>query len=224
MSEYNLDADLFMRVRRAIGQEAALYYLTGVYVEPMPENEGVLLIATDGRVMLVARDRKGRAPKPTIVALTLPEEARPDRMECDEGCCALAPVNYDGARLVFDLPETAPVVAVIMRDNRPWRHAIAERINGNFPNWRKVWPANAKANAKYEPRKGHQAYGISTDLISRVAGGSYIVLRPHHGGPAQQIIFDGRREIVGLIMPCDLAMIGDSAALADSLAAREDTE
>ena len=140
MTEYNLDADLFMRVRRAIGAEETRYYLTGVHVEPAPGG-GALMVATDGRVMLVARDPNGVAPASAIVQLTMPESSPPDPSCCDDGCCALMADSYIGARLTFDLTDEGPVVAAMMRGSHPWKHAIVERIKGQFTDWRKVWSA-----------------------------------------------------------------------------------
>lgn len=217
MTEYNLDADLFMRVRRAVGAEETRYYLTGVYVEPAPGG-GALMVATDGRVMLVARDPLGIAPAPAIVRLTMPESSPPDPSCCDDGCCALMADSYIGARLTFDLPDEGPVVAAMMRGSHPWKHAIVERIKGQFPNWRKAWSAGAK---QITPSKDHQAFGINPDLLARITAGDKIVLRPLHGGPAQQVIFDGIGEMAGVIMACDLTLIEGSAQFADSLAGAE---
>ena len=214
MSEYNLDADLFMRVRRAIGTEEIRYYLTGVHVEPAPGG-GALMVATDGRVMLVARDPHGVAPASAIVQLTMPESSPPDPSCCDDGCCAIMADSYIGARLTFDLPDEGPVVAAMMRGSHPWKHAIVERVKGQFPDWRNVWSAGAKP---IKPRKGHQAFGINPDLLARITAGDRIVLRPLHGGPAQQVIFDGIAEMAGLIMPRDLTQTEGSAEFADSLA------
>ena len=217
MTEYNLDADLFMRVRRAIGAEEIRYYLTGVYVEPAPGG-GALMVATDGRVMLVARDPHGVAPASAIVQLTMPESSPPDPSCCDDGCCALMADSYTGSRLTFDLPDEGPVVAAMMRGSHPWKHAIVDRIKGEFPNGRKAWSAGAK---QITPRRDHQAFGINPDLLARIAGGDKILLRPLHGGPAQQVIFDGIGEIAGVIMVCDLTRIKPSAEFADSLADAE---
>ena len=214
MTEYNLDADLFMRVRRAIGTEETRYYLTGVHVEPAPGG-GALMVATDGRVMLVARDPHGFVPAPAIVQLTMPESSPPDPSCCDDGCCALMADSYAGVRLTFDLPDEGPVVAAMMRGDHPWIHAIVERIKGQFPNWRKAWSAGAN---QITPRRDHQAFGINPDLLARIAGGDLIVLRPLHGGPAQQVIFDGIEGMAGVIAPCDLTRIKPSAEFADSLA------
>ena len=214
MTEYNLDADLFMRVRRAIGTEETRYYLTGVHVEPAPGG-GALMVATDGRVMLVARDPHGVAPAPAIVQLTMPESSPPDPSCCDDGCCALMADSYVGVRMTFDLPDEGPVVADMMRGAYPWKRAIVERVKGQFPNWRKAWSAGAKP---IKPRRDHQALGISPDLLVRITAGDPIVLRPLHGGPAQQVIFDGIVEMAGVIMPYGLTRIEGSAEFADSLA------
>ena len=217
MTEYNLDADLFMRVRRAVGAEETSDSLTGVHVEPEPGG-GALMVATDGRVMLVARDPHGFVPAPAIVQLTMPESSPHDPSCCDDGCCALMADSYIGARLMFDLTDEGPVVAAMMRGSHPWKHAIVERIKGQFPNWRKVWSAGAK---QITPRRDHQAFGINPDLLARIAGGDKIVLRPLHGGPAQQVIFHGIGEIAGVIMPYGLTRIKPSAEFADSLADAE---
>ena len=217
MSEYNLDADLFMRVRRAAGAEETRYYLTGVYVEPAPGG-GALMVATDGRAMLVARDPQGVVPAPAIVRLTMPESSTPDASRCDDGCCALMADSYVGVRMAFDLPDEGPTIAAMMRGTHPWKHAIVDRVKGQFPDWRNVWSAGAKP---ITPRRGHQAFGINPDLLARITAGDRIVLRPLHGGPAQQVIFDGIGEMAGVIMACDLTLIEGSAEFADSLAGAE---
>lgn len=217
MSEYNLDANLFMRVRRAAGVAEARHYLTGVYVEPAPGG-GALMVATDGRVMLAARDPQGFAPAPAIVRLTMPELSPPDTSRCDDDCCALMADNYTGVRLKFDLPDEGLVIAAMMRRDHPWKHAIVERVKWQFPDWRKVWSDGA---APVTPRRDHQSFGIDTDLLARITAGDGIVLRPLHGGPAQQVIFDGIGEMAGLIMACDLTRIEGSAEFADSLTGAE---
>ena len=217
MSEYNLDADLFMRVRRAVGAEDTRYYLTGVYVEPATGG-GALMVATDGSAMLVARDPQGFAPAQAIVRLTMPESSTPDPSRCDDGCCALMADSYTGVRLTFDLPDEGPAIAGMMRRDHPWKHAIVERVKGQFPDWRKAWSDGA---ASATPRGGHQAFGINPDLLARITAGDHIVLRPLHGGPAQQVIFDGIGGMAGVIMPCYLMRIEGSAEFADSLAGAE---
>ena len=213
-AEYNLDADLFMRVRRAVGTEETRYYLTGVYVEPHPDG-GALMVGTEGRAMLVAHDPDGVAPAPTIVKLTLPEEPARDRADCCDEYCALTPVSYSAVRLNFALPQKGPGIAHFLRKDDSWRHAIVERIDGRFPDWRKVFDSPKKI----EPRKGHQAYGINPALLDRVTGGDVVTLRPTPSG-ASQIVFEGSDAITGLIMPCDLKRIDTSAALADALSGK----
>ena len=217
MSEYNLDADLFMRVRRAVDAEETRYYLTGVHVEPAPGG-GALMVASDGRVMLAARDPDGFAPAPAIVQLTMLESSPPDPSCCDDGCCALMADSYAGARLTFDLPDEGPAVAAMMRGSHPWKRAIVERVKGEFPNWRKAWSADAH---QITLRRDHQAFGIHPYLLARIAGGDKILLRPLRGGPAQQVIFDGIGELAGIIMPRGLTRIESSAEFADSLADAE---
>lgn len=64
-----VSAPMFRRAMAAISKDECRYYLNGVYVEPC-EAGGVILVSTDGRRMIVIRDRKGYAPNgPGIVSL-----------------------------------------------------------------------------------------------------------------------------------------------------------
>lgn len=64
-----VSAPMFRRAMAAISKNETRYYLNGVYVEPC-EAGGVILVSTDGRRMIVLRDRAGSAPNgPGIVSL-----------------------------------------------------------------------------------------------------------------------------------------------------------
>jgi hypothetical protein len=56
--EINVCADLLARAHNCASTEATRYYLNGVHVEPCSEG-GVLLVATNGRVLVAIRDPKG---------------------------------------------------------------------------------------------------------------------------------------------------------------------
>ena len=208
VAHYDLDAGLFMRVRRAISREETRYYLGGVYVEPH-EDGGVLMVATDGRAMLVARDRSGVAPASAIIKLTLPEETRPEYGDCSEDSCALSPKTYENVRLTFNLPDNSACIAAMNFASAPWQHAIVERIDGTFPNWRNVLMRGQSA----QPRKGHTAWGINPALLSRICGPDMVTFQMTDNGTPVLLAFDGCSEIFGVIMPCDLAQTGRSSEL-----------
>ncbi len=64
---YNLDACMFAACQVAISTEETRPYLQGVYVQPALE--GVLMTATDGRMMVVCHDKLGTAEKPVIIRI-----------------------------------------------------------------------------------------------------------------------------------------------------------
>lgn len=212
--EFDLDADLFLRVRRAQGIEETRYYLHGVLVEPI-EGGGAWIVATDGRAILVARDDAATVPRRAVINLTMPEVRAPDSGQCDEGCCALMPASYQGARLRFCVERAASSVAQFVRRDAVYLEAIASDLGceDKYPAWRKVW-ASPKTP---EPRRGHRAWGINPALLNRVTGGEIVSLRNLGEGQAMQMLFDGCGPIAGMLMPCDLTGTQASEALIEQI-------
>ena len=200
--QFDLDADLFLRVRRAQGIEETRYYLHGVLIEPI-EGGGAWIVAADGHAMLVARDDAATAPRRAVIRLAMPEVPAPDSGQCDEGCCALMPASYQGARLRFCVEPGASTVAQFVRCDTVYQEAIASDLGceDKYPAWRKVW-ASSKA---LEPRRGHRAWGIGPALLDRITGGDVVSLRNFGEGAAMQMLFNGHEAITGLLMPCDLS-------------------
>ena len=199
---FDIDADLFLRVRRAVGREETRYYLTGVLIEPHPD-KGAWLVATDGRVLLVGRDETAIAPRAAVIELTMPEAELPDFSACyPDECCAMSAPNYVGARLTFDVAPEAYAVAAISHQRHVICHPVALDLGcaDEFPNWRRAW-GGPKAQEK---RRGHQGFGLSPSLLRRISGDDTVALDPIGDGYAMRVIFDGGVPLAGLIMACDL--------------------
>lgn len=211
---FDIDADLFLRVRRAQGVEEVRYYLTGVLIEPHPE-KGAWLVATDGRAMLVGRDKTAIAPRAAVIALTMPETPPPDFAACGFETCAMSAPSYVGARLTFDVAPEAHAVAPIGFTQtticRPVVHDLG--CADRFPGWRKVW-REPKAQDK---RRGHQGYGMSPALLHRISGGDNVALEPVGDGYAMRVIFDGGVPMAGLMMGSDLAAMVTSREVVDGV-------
>lgn len=200
--QFDLDADLFLRVRRAQGIEETRYYLHGVLIEPI-EGGGAWIVATDGRAILVARDDAATAPRRAVIRLVMPDVPAPDSGQCDEDCCALMPASYQGARLRFCVERGASSVAQFVRRDTVYLEAVASDLgcDDKYPAWRKVW-ASTKA---LPPRRGHRAWGINPALLDRITGGEIVSLRNLGEGAAMQMLFNDHEAITGLLMPCDLS-------------------
>lgn len=216
---FNIDADLFLRVRRAQGAEEVRYYLIGVLIEPHPE-KGAWLVATDGRAMLVGRDETAIVPRAAVIALTMPETPPPNFAACDSVTCAMSAPSYVGARLTFDVEPEARAVASIGFTGftqtpicRPVVHDLG--CADRFPGWRKVW-REPKAQDK---RRGHQGYGMSPALLHRISGGDAVSLETVGDGYAMRVIFDGGVPMAGLMMGSDLSALVTSREVVDGVSA-----
>lgn len=213
---FDIDADLFLRVRRAQGIEEVRYYLTGVLIEPHPE-KGAWLVATDGRAMLVGRDETAIVPRAAAIALTMPETPPPNFAACDFETCAMSAPSYVGARLTFDAEPKAHAVASIGFTQtticRPVVHDLG--CADRFPGWRKAW-REPKAQDK---RRWHQGYGLSPGLLHRISGGDAVSLETIGDGYAMRVIFNRGVPLAGLMAACDLAALVTSREVADGVPA-----
>jgi len=208
---FDIDADLFMRVRRAVGTENTRYYLSGVLIEPDPSG-GAWLVATDGRAILVARDKTASAPKAAVVSLTLAE--RPSVSDCDEDGCAMSAPDYTGRRLRFDLVDHGDAIAKItFGRGYGGEAAIAGHVvdGDKFPNWRGVWASKKPAAQE----KTYDGFGLNARMLHNVTGGDHVQIIDRAPGLAMGIIFSDVPEMVGLIMPCQI--ISGGRALLDEL-------
>ena len=213
---FDIDASLFMRVRRAVSRESVRYSLNGVLIQPIDAG-GAWMVATDGHLMIVARDRSAVVPRPAVIDLTLTEAPPPDPRDCDECDCALMPVDYFNSRLAFDVAPGGRTVAAFKRGDTEWHHGIVNDLDcaDKFPDWRTVW---VTGGVPKEPRKGHVAYGLDPRLLARVCDNESAILTSTGEGTAVAVAVAGQPDIAALIMPTDCTDAGGAELIAELLA------
>lgn len=129
---FNLNADYVWKCALTASTEQTRYYLNGICIDPAPCGLGAFLVATDGHRMSIFRDREAMRPAygPAIILFDKTFLAhckkvtrkRADRVplyvtETDSGWMA----HCEG----FTMP--------------------AKILDGTFPDWRRVIPADAKS-------------------------------------------------------------------------------
>ena len=117
-----VNANLFARVAVAQSSDPARYYLQGVCIQPHPRGEGVILVATDGHVLLAAHDAAG--------VTTLPAAGVTVNLGKD-GLKAAA----KGKTVTID-PATGQA-----RVDAAWISPATTIVDGAFPDWRRLLPS-----------------------------------------------------------------------------------
>jgi hypothetical protein len=121
-------ADLFRIAFTCTSNEETRYYLRGVFVEPHPQG-GVTLTATDGHRLVCIRDEKGHADESAI--LNLKDGLKACRSKRNETRVVI--VDGADARIVAEYENAS--------GSLPIAAAYGVRIDGSFPDYRRVIPA-----------------------------------------------------------------------------------
>ena len=197
--EFDLDAGLFLHVRRACSAQAVRIYLDAVLIEPHPEG-GCMVVATDGHVLLAAHDAQTTAPRAALVKLEMCEWPEEDAV--DEWGDPLEQPSADGARLKFTLDGDAPAVATISQKwCHDWRRGVIEEVceASKYPDWREAVSGKVAAKAAKAPFNSH---ALNPDILARVVAGRAVrIAPPDHPGAPSRLHFHDRPEMCGLIMP-----------------------
>lgn len=152
-----VSADLFKRAMAAISKEETRYYLNGVFVQAC-DHGGALLVATDGRRMLVLRDPNGYVANGSGIVTLRPETARALTVKSYKLPSWDGPLTGKSqlVRLLAVRGQRAAVVdlrkdpeadidtpAILAMADNPgpfvgayqWRETL---IDGTYPDWRRV--------------------------------------------------------------------------------------
>lgn len=157
-----VDADLFRRANMARSIEETRYYINGVRIEPQSEG-GVLLIATNGHILIAIRDPQGWASRAATIQLDrnmikAAGRARSFRVPGQRSLAYKRLLAVDGrvAGLVDvngKCPDDIDGIDATISGLRQFALSIAEMqldgviVDGVFPNWRSVVP---KPVARFE--------------------------------------------------------------------------
>lgn len=196
--DFNIDGELFIDVRRAAAEDDPRYYLDGVLIEPHPD-KGAFLVATNGRAMLVAHDKKATAPRSAVIKLELTEI--PDEPELDEWGDPLPRAGFEGSRLRFSLGQGKDFIACFSHSwNAQWRRGLITEVTpaSAYPDWRTPLKDETPASASDRPL----ANAFDPALLQRIANGRPVQMTPseHQGGP-YHLHFHNRPNLCGRIMP-----------------------
>ena len=203
--EFNLSVDLFRVVMRAVSTEESRYYLAGVRIDPI-EGGGAWLVATDGVIMMLARDEAARAPRPAVVQLRWLEPD--DRGYCEEcGADDVMPVHAMADRMSFALaPLGEPALLTLTRGTgSAWGGIIREIVEAaKYPNWRAAVGDPEKFPEKdvSGPLAKVKDHGMNGNLLDRIARGEVIKLMTASPKAPVHVLFDSRPNVMGIIMPC----------------------
>lgn len=158
------NANLYRIAMACASTEATRYYLGGVQIEPHAAG-GVLLITTDGHRMFVCHDESGFADETAIIklekdALKACKSKRGDNriLVIDSG------MNEAAIKLVTgpaDEPEYSPLAM-----------AYQVRVDGTYPDWRRVIPKEFKGDKMPAFNGGYLgSFGdIGADLAEHIHG------------------------------------------------------
>ena len=170
MTHFTLSAHRVFRAMRCISEEESRYYLHGFLIEPV-EGGGALIIATDGRVMLIQHDKDASGAVPMILKVTKP----PFTPWEDEFGYIHNDEDWTGKRLHIPTywNSDACALPVSFKDNAPHDHVLGEKIDAKFVNWRSAL-GKPQITTRY---KGH-ALGLDPHYLNKLADGN-TALRLH---------------------------------------------
>jgi len=130
-SIFSIRSDYYRACAIFASTEEVRYYLKGVHIEPHPV-EGVVLVATDGHRMLVAHDPDGYCDGHILVSIS------GEALKAGKGKKSDGPY---GRR--FEAVSEDQVNVVSLTDGTR-ECECAWRVDGTFPDWRRVVPSNKK--------------------------------------------------------------------------------
>lgn len=122
---FDVDASLFRIASMFQSTEETRYYLNGVHIEPH-HDQGVFLVATDGRRMLVAHDLSGKIDGGTAIVQLGKDQLKACKIVRGEEIGRRIVAN--GTRQPLNITAIGSPVAVQAK----WD------VDGTFPNWKRV--------------------------------------------------------------------------------------
>lgn len=132
-TEFNatVNAALLHAVSLFTSTETTRYYLAGVHIEKHPHMPGALLVATDGHRMLIAHDKDATVTGSAIIPVSKPMLSELARVKKEWKSIA-------ADRFTFVLDGKTAQIGIGQDVPRNVATLPAERIDGTFPDWRRV--------------------------------------------------------------------------------------
>ncbi len=196
-SAFILDAHRIFRAMTIARADPVREYLGGVRIEPIEEG-GVWMIATNGSIMLIQRDKDGRAAYPGTLAVSAKNWVK-DQYDCEDG-------DEDAARIHVPALTCGETVAAPIRWGAPGYcdvHVLVERLPDCYPDWRQAIGAPLK---KSDIIKEHTKNAIGGDLMSLLIQDRY-AFRLHgdlDSDAPMLITYSDDHDSLGVILPCNV--------------------
>lgn len=189
--KFNVNADLFRNVSRAVSTEETRYYLQGVNIEPHACG-GVYLVATDGHRMIVAYDPQGETDGRHIVPA--PRDLLRATKRKKERC-----MSHEAARRIVATGE-----AVQVRDGGDVLASLdISPIDGTFPDWQRIIPpADGSGHASaHNPAYVSDLMDMAVDL--RACGWDGCLPRMHSSdeGSPTVVSYGADAPVFAVLMP-----------------------
>lgn len=189
MSRFNVNANLFRNAYAWVSKEETRYYLQGVYIQPHPV-AGAFLVSTDGHGMVVVYDRTAIVDGAAIVKLT-PEALK----ACKPGA------RETGERRLISSGDDKPVEVKL--EGLTLAVSNAWKIDGTYPDWRRVCPGNLKSDAPvahFNPTYIARMAKIGEEMESdRKKAARPMTITYNGEGPA--LIHFNHPDVFGVLMP-----------------------
>jgi hypothetical protein len=187
-------------------------YLFGALVEPL--DEGALIVATNGKIMLVQHDRQAIAPRRAVLRLTPPAPPPPDERDaCDDCGAALPAFEWDGGRVHIpaDIGPDAIAANVKWCGDPSDVYMIAQQTApaDQYPDWREAW------RTPYDTTETGTG-GIDRRLLDQLCGDHHYIRVT--GNRPWQVSFRHDAHALGVIMP--IKVDADSVERIASMTAR----
>jgi len=134
MTEFNLSAERMFRAMR-VATDASRHYLQGILIEPILDG-GAWLVATNGRSMLIQRDRTAVAPRRALLSVSaIDPRTVPDDDEREW--------NWKGAQIACPVTADDHTIAAPVywwNSSRARTHVVVRFLSGveDYPDWRQA--------------------------------------------------------------------------------------
>jgi DNA polymerase III sliding clamp (beta) subunit (PCNA family) len=166
--EFNalVNADLLHAVSLFMSNEETRYYLRGVQIEPHPNKPGALLVATDGHRMLIAHDPEAVVTESGIIPVSKAMIA-----ELAQSRKKYKSIKQDDFGFILD----GKTARIAILGQSPCNAAIlpAERIDGSFPDWRRVVKTKHEGENKLGLISFNAEYALSFAKAEAIASSGF---------------------------------------------------
>lgn len=205
-THFDLSAEMLLRAQSVVSSEMeSRIYLTGAFIEPVPDN-GALIIATDGRIMLIQHDKDAVAPEKITLKIGFCGPPNTNQDTCEECGGDMGGYDFSRARAIIPLavkdhPQAAPTYWVGMPN--PFIYMLAESIPAPEKglDWRKIIGAKYKPT-KFQKDRNHTNLFIDPALLQRLAPWARGAKLHQHGYPtaARTVTFEDTPNTIGILM------------------------